>query len=120
MTARISRRGHAPAYRAPLHEGVITTRLQGHEAGPTDRFWVGHSTYPPGSRALTSATVAETVYVCLAGELDLTVEEQGATWTQTLGAGDCAHLTEATVRSVVNTSEQEAELLVIVATPQHD
>ena len=46
MSARIVRAADAPAYDPPLHTGVEARRLQGLEAGETDRFWVGLSTYP--------------------------------------------------------------------------
>src|SRR5262245_44896537 len=117
MTARITRLATAPTYTAPLHEGVLTRRLQGHEAGQTDAFWVGHSTYPPGSRALTSPAVAETVYVCVAGRLELTVEDGATAVTSTLGAGDSVHLTAGTIRGLANRSDADAYLLVVIAQP---
>jgi quercetin dioxygenase-like cupin family protein len=120
MAARITRAAEAPAYVAPLHEGVVTNRLQGIEAGPTEAFWVGNSVYPPGSRALTAPTAAETVYVCLAGELVLRVTDGDTQTTTTLYAGDSAHMPRGTVRSVDNESTDDARLLVVIAVPRPD
>ena len=120
MGARITRAAEAPRYDPPLHEGVAAVRLQGHEAGPTRAFWVGRSAYPPGAAARTSPTAEETVYVCLAGELALTVGEGGASTTTVLRAGDSVHLPKGTVRSVVNASGTDADLLVVIANPPPD
>src|SRR3954471_24940786 len=54
MTARITRAETAPPYFPAHHEGVAAYRLQGHESGPTERFWVGLSVYEPGGRATAS------------------------------------------------------------------
>jgi hypothetical protein len=119
MTARIMLAGQAPAYHPPLHEGVEAVRLQGMEAGPTDRFWVGHSTYAPGGAAQLSPTAEETVYLVLGGELVLSVPQegpdQGRGLEQVLRVGDSVHMTRGTVRSVVNRSSAPAQLLVIIA-----
>ena len=113
MSARIVRAADAPAYHPPLHTGVQARRLQGLEAGETDRFWVGLSTYPPESSADTSPTAQETVYVVLDGTLVLTVDGG----EHELGGGDSVHLPRGTVRSVANRSEEPARLLVVIATP---
>jgi quercetin dioxygenase-like cupin family protein len=111
---RITRAGAAPAYAPPLHSGVAALRLQGHEAGPTEGFWVGLSTYEPGGEASESPTAGETVYVLLDGTLDVT--SGGA--TETLRPGDSVHLPQGTVRSVRNNSGQPARLLVVIGTPR--
>lgn len=116
MTARIVRAAEAPEYHPPLHTGVNARRLQGLEAGPTERFWVGLSTYPPGSSANTSPTAQETVYLVTEGSLVLTVEDA----EHQLRAGDSVHMPRGTVRSVTNTSGADAQLLVIIATPQDE
>jgi quercetin dioxygenase-like cupin family protein len=106
VTARIVRGADAPAYHPPRHTDVEARRLQGHEAGPTERFWVGESRYPPGGSAERSPAAEETVYVVLEGELTLTLE-----------AGDSVHLPKGETRSVENTSDDDARLLVVIATP---
>lgn len=115
MSARITRGDQAPPYSPPLHDGVDARRLQGHEAGPTDAFWVGLSVYEPGGAAQKSPAAQETVYVVVDGELELTVEADGI--HETLRPGDSAHLPKGTVRSVVNQSDAPARLLVVIANP---
>lgn len=115
MGARITRGEAAPPYSPPLHDGVDARRLQGHEAGPTDAFWVRVSVYEPAGAAQTSPAAQETVYVVLDGELELTVEADGI--AETLRSGDSAHLPKGTVRSVVNRTGIPARLLVVIANP---
>jgi quercetin dioxygenase-like cupin family protein len=115
MTTRITRADAAPSYAPPRHDGVDARRLQGLEAGPTDRFWVGLSVYHPGGTAQTSPAAQETVYVVLDGELVLTVEDDGI--EEVLRAGDSVHLPEGTVRQVENRGDGTARLLVVIATP---
>jgi len=113
MTARITRADAAPRYHPPRHDGVEAYRLQGHEAGPTETFWVGLSIYQPGGQAITSAAGQETVYVVLDGEL--TIDADGV--IHVLGRHDSVHLTKGTVRSVRNECDTPATLLVTIANP---
>ncbi len=113
MTARITRADGAPGYSAPGHEGVSARRLQGHEAGRTENFWIGMSVYEPGGHAKTAPAPQETVYVVLDGELTLEADEQ----TTVLRRHDSAHLPAGTVRSVANRSDRPATLLVTIAMP---
>jgi quercetin dioxygenase-like cupin family protein len=116
MVARITRATGAPRYHPPKHEDVTAYRLQGHEAGPTDRFWVGLSVYQPGGRATEAPAGQETVYVVLDGEL--TVRADGT--DVVLGQHDSVHLSRGTVRSVYNHGSAPATLLVAIATPAGD
>ena len=113
MPVRITRADAAPPYSPPLHEGVAARRLQGHEAGPTERFWVGLSVYAPGGRARTAPTAEETVYTTLDGELVLSADGR----EETLRRHDSAHLAKGTVRSIENRSAAPATLLVVIANP---
>jgi uncharacterized cupin superfamily protein len=115
VAARITRADAAPPYSPPLHSGVDACRLQGLEAGPTERFWVGLSVYSPGGAASLSPTAQETVYVVLEGELELAVPAEDV--RETLRPGDSVHLPQGTVRSVTNVSGAAARLLVVLATP---
>ncbi|MGF7239468.1 MAG: cupin domain-containing protein [Frankia sp.] len=113
MTARITRLAAAPAYDAPGHVDVDAVRLQGREAGPTERFWVGLSVYRPGGLAERSVAREETVYVVLDGEVTLIVDGVAST----LAAGDSVHLPRGTLREVRNQTDQPARLLVTMAIP---
>jgi mannose-6-phosphate isomerase-like protein (cupin superfamily) len=110
---RVVRLADAPAYPAALHHGVGTLRLQGHEAGPTDRFWVGLSYYLPAGGADLAPAREETVYLVLDGELAVTTGGR----TETLGRYDSIHLPKGTERQVDNRSNRPATLLVIIAQP---
>ena len=110
---RITTADQAPPYHPPLHQDVQAVRLQGHEAGPTSRFWVGRSRYLPGGRAQEAPTAEETVYVVLDGELVLSTDGQDST----IRAGDSVHLPKGTVRSLENRSGKDASLLVVIAMP---
>lgn len=111
---RITPFADAPAYHPPLHYGVDCRRLQGHEAGPTDRFWVGLSIYEPGGVADESAATEETVYTVLDGEL--TIFHAGA--PHVLKRYDSVHLARGEMRSLVNTGNAPATLLVAIAMPR--
>lgn len=107
----VTRVAEAPMYVAPGHHGVCTSRLQGLEAGHTDRFWVGVSLYHPGGFVEMAPTREETIYVVLAGELVVTTEEAETV----LRRLDSIRLTKGEVRSVINRSDNVALLMVTVA-----
>lgn len=107
----LTRVAEAPTYVAPGHHGVCTSRLQGLEAGHTDRFSVGVSLYHPGGFAEMAPTREETIYVLLAGELVVTTEESETV----LGRLDSIRLAKGEVRSVHNRSDHVALLMVTVA-----
>lgn len=109
---RVTRLATAPAYTAPLHHAVSTLRLQGHEAGPTERFWVGLSYYLPGGSADRAPTREETVYLVLDGEVAITAGGR----TDILAQYDSVHLPKGTERAVDNRTNRPATLLVIIAT----
>jgi uncharacterized cupin superfamily protein len=110
----LTRASEAPGYTAPLHHDVYTMRLQGHEAGPTERFWIGLSVYESGGIAERAATPEEMVYVVLDGELVVTADG-----TETvLGCLDSVHFAKGEVRSIQNRSDRAALLLVTCAHPK--
>lgn len=111
---RITRFDAAPSYSPPLHTGVDCVRLQGHEAGPTEAFWVGLSVYHPGGAAQASPAMEETIYTVLDGELVVTADGR----EETLRRYDSVHLAKGQVRSVDNRSAAPATLLVTIATPR--
>jgi uncharacterized cupin superfamily protein len=112
----LTRASEAPVYAVPLHHDVCAVRLQGHEAGPTERLWVGLSTYRPGGIAQTAPVNEETVYIVIDGELVVTADG-----TETLlGRFDSVHFARGEARSVENRSGREAVLLVVIAHPQEE
>jgi quercetin dioxygenase-like cupin family protein len=111
---RITRHASAPGYAPPAHHDVTALRLQGHEAGPTERFWVGLSSYLPGGGADESPVPEETVYVVLDGTLVLQADGH----EEELGPLDSAHLAKGTVRRLDNRTARPATLLVVIANPR--
>lgn len=111
---RVTRYAAAPTYSPPLHVDVTCKRLQGHEAGPTQHLWVGHSVYGPGGAASASATLEETIYTVLDGEIVVSASGR----EETLRALDSVHLPKGTVRSVENRSDRDASILVTIALPR--
>ncbi|KAA1249544.1 cupin domain-containing protein [Mycobacterium simiae] len=110
----VTRVSQAPEYTAALHRDVLTVRLQGYEAGPTERFWVGLSTYRPGGIADLSAVQEEAVYVVIEGEL--VVRSEG---TETvLSRLDSVYFAKGEVRTLENRCDREALLLVAIAHSQ--
>ncbi|CAM4215139.1 hypothetical protein MB901379_02354 [Mycobacterium basiliense] len=110
----VTRASQAPTYVAAAHHDVDTVRLQGHEAGHTERFWVGVSRYRPGAEAEWTATREETVYVVLDGELIIATADSETV----LGRLDSVHFAKGEVRSIHNRSDRDALLLVTIAHPE--
>ncbi len=113
---KVTRVSEAPTYVAAAHHNVCTARLQGFEAGHTERFWVGLSLYRPGGIAEKAAVREETVYVVLDGELVVSTGERETV----LGRLDSIHLAKGEVRSIQNRSGHEALMLVTIAHPQEE
>jgi mannose-6-phosphate isomerase-like protein (cupin superfamily) len=101
----------AVTYDPPGHHGVLARRIQGREMGGPRSFTVGISGYAPGSTVDQGPTAAETVYVVLGGELEVTVAGHGPV---RLGPNDSLHLDRGEVRSVRNTQPHPATLLVVL------
>jgi uncharacterized cupin superfamily protein len=112
----LTRAADAPGYAVALHDGVRAVRLQGHEAGPTERLWVGLSTYHPGGIAQTAPAKEETVYIVIDGELVVTADGTSTV----LGRYDSVHFARGEVRSIENRSSREAVLLVVIAHPHEE
>jgi uncharacterized cupin superfamily protein len=112
----LTRASQAPAYTAPWHHAVSTVRLQGHEAGRTERFWVGVSTYRPGGIAENAAAREESVYVVLDGALVVSTENA----EMVLGRLDSVRFAKGEMRSIENRSSRDAVLLVVIAHPRKE
>ncbi|WP_410874613.1 cupin domain-containing protein [Nocardia sp. A7] len=108
------RAAQAVPYQAHGHTGVDSRRLQGSEVGGPDKAAVSVSTYLPGSAVAASPTAADTIYVVLAGELELNGHLGEASLT--LAAHDSVFLPRGEVRSLRNRTAENAMLLVVLLT----
>ena len=59
----------APAYQAPGHINMSMLRLQGLEASPAERLWLGASHLLPGVGTTLDTSPLEKTYVGLEGEV---------------------------------------------------
>ena len=93
---------------------MTALRLQGHDASPTQNFWVGLSHLLPGGGAEMSASPLERVYVVLSGGGDRhdigRLDGAESARFLLLGAGE--------TRSIVNASNLPASMLVIMPYPE--
>lgn len=106
----------APHYSAPGHSLMSMRRLQGREAGPSDKLWIGCSVVEPGGGTTLSASDAEKFYVVLDGCLEVTVETQGGgTVTETLRAKDSCRIAPGEARLLANRGETPATVLLVMA-----
>ena len=110
----VTRLADARPYEAAKHFGMTGLRLQGHEASPSQNFWVGLSHFLPGGGAEMSASPLERVYVVLSGEVTVTTAE-GAT---VLKAHDSCRLGGGETRAILNASNLPASMLVIMPYPE--
>lgn len=108
----ITRIGDAKPYEAPKHFNMIARRLQGLDASGAEHCSVAFSTFEPGGGADAGATPFEKIYVVLSGEIVVTVE----TGSFTLGKYDSCRIEPDENRTMLNESDEAAEVLVIVPT----
>jgi quercetin dioxygenase-like cupin family protein len=111
---QVTRLADAKPYEAPKHFGMTALRLQGHDASPTQNFWVGLSHLLPGGGAEMTASPLERVYLVLSGEVTVTTSE-GST---VLKAHDSCCIGPGEARSVGNATNLPASMLVIMPYPE--
>jgi len=108
---RVTRFGEAQGYVAANHHGCDAVRLQGIDVSPVTSFWLGVSNFAPGGGADWDTTSAEKVYLVLEGEV--TVETEGE--SVTLHAMDSVFLAANERRRIINESESNAVMAVVIA-----
>lgn len=109
----ITRLDEAAPYVAANHHDMVALRLQGHDASPTDNFWVGLSHFLPGGGAERSATPIEKVYVVVDGQLTFVTDDG----EHVLGPLDSCRCAPGEARTVENRSNRVASMLVIMPYP---
>jgi quercetin dioxygenase-like cupin family protein len=110
----VTRLPDARPYEAPKHFDMRGLRLQGFDASPAENFWVGLSCFLPGGGAESDATPIEKVYVVLEGTVTVTTDEGSVK----LHALDSCHLRAGERRSIINTTNLPASMLVVMPYPK--
>jgi uncharacterized cupin superfamily protein len=105
----VTRLEKAPAYtpQAP-HIDMRCLRLQGHEAGPSDKLWLGLSHLLPGGHTSLDGSAVEKHYVVLEGEVTVVTEDGEAT----LKAWDSCRLAPGEKRRLENRTNRSASILL--------
>ena len=111
----VTRFSRAPQYFPPNHEGMRCVRLQGHEAGASDRVWLGMSTIEPGGHTDLRASEVEKHYVVVQGELTIVAQTpHGPAEEQVLHAYDSVRLAPHEARQLINRSSAPAMVLLVM------
>lgn len=111
---QVTRIGEAAPYEAPKHFDMRGLRLQGWDVSDAKGFWVGLSHFLPGGGAESDATPLEKVYVVVDGTVTVTTDEGDTE----LGPLDSCHLAPGERRSIVNTTNRPASMLVVMPYPE--
>jgi uncharacterized cupin superfamily protein len=104
----VTRLEKAPAYFPPNHHDMRCLRLQGHEAGPSDKLWLGLSHLLPGGHTSLDGSAVEKHYVVLEGEVTVVTEDGEAT----LKAWDSCRLAPGEKRRLENRTNRPASILL--------
>ena len=107
-------RADAPAYKAPGHDGMRMSRLQGKEAGPSDTVWVGLSEIDPGGRTSMAAASVEKFYVVLDGELEVHTTGSQGVGVAHLNRLDSCRIAPGEGRQLLNASAAPCTVLLIM------
>lgn len=105
----VTRKNQAKPYAAAKHHGMSAFRLQGLDASPAERLWVGLSQFLPGGGAESAASPSEKVYIVLEGEITVTTKAGAVT----LQAMDSILIEANEERTVENRSVDVARMLVV-------
>jgi uncharacterized cupin superfamily protein len=104
----VTRLADAPAYFPPNHVDMRCLRLQGHEAGPSDKLWLGLSHLLPGGHTSLDGSAVEKHYVVLEGEVTVVTENGEAT----LQTWDSCRLAPGEKRRLENRTNRPASILL--------
>jgi uncharacterized cupin superfamily protein len=104
----VTRFEQAPAYEAPGHADMRMLRLQGREAGPAERLWIGVSHLLPGGGTTLDASPQEKMYVVLEGEVVVSNGGEEAT----LGRWDSCRIAPGEGRQLSNRTNRMAAILL--------
>jgi hypothetical protein len=108
----LTRIADAPAYFPPNHVDMRCLRLQGKEAGPSDRLWLGMSQLLPGGGTTLEGSAVEKHYVLIEGELTIRTELDGVMSEQRLQRLDSCRIAPGEKRQLFNHSNLPAMILL--------
>lgn len=112
---QITRFAEAHAYAAPKHFDMRSLRLQGFEASASTFAWAGLSHFLPGGGAQMDASPLEKIYVVLAGEV--TIELDDGT-RHVLRELDSCFIPGKEARAIRNYGNAVATMLVVMPHPE--
>lgn len=111
----VMRFAEAPSYDAPGHLDMAMRRLQGREAGPADRLWLGVSIIEPDGGTTLEASPFEKFYVVLDGQVSIS---NGHEEVQ-LSAWDSCRIAPHEARRLLNRSDSPASVLLAMPLPDN-
>ena len=109
----VVRFAEAPAYEAPGHLDMAMLRLQGREAGPADRLWLGVSIIAPDGGTTLDASGLEKFYVVLDGKVSISNGKQEVH----LSRWDSCRIAPHEARQLRNRSGNPATILLAMPLP---
>jgi len=107
----VTRFAEARPYHPPKHHGMTALRLQGLEASSADFAWAGLSHILPGGGAEMDAGPTGKIYVVVAGEVTVTLDDGSSA---VLGPLDSCFIPAGEARAVVNAGNAVASMLVVM------
>lgn len=113
---QITRINEAQTYQAPNHDGMTCFRLQGKEAGPSEKMWMGMSVIEPGGQTGLDGSPSEKIYFVLEGELSVICETpNGAQSETTLYKNDSCTFLAGEKRQLKNVSNSAVKVLLAMS-----
>ena len=113
---QITRINEAKTYQAPNHNDMTCYRLQGKEAGPSEKMWMGMSVIEPGGQTGLDGSPSEKIYFVLEGELSLVCETPNGLQSETtLHPNDSCTFLAGEKRQLKNLSNSVVKVLLIMS-----
>lgn len=109
----VTRLKDAQFYFPPEHHDMRCLRLQGHEAGPAEKLWLGMSQLLPGGHTSLDASPLEKYYVVLEGELTIENAEERVV----LGQWDSCRIAPGEKRALKNETNRTVTVLLSMPLP---
>jgi mannose-6-phosphate isomerase-like protein (cupin superfamily) len=113
---QITRFNEAQTYQAPNHDGMTCYRLQGKEAGLSEKMWMGMSVIEPGGHTGLDGSPSEKIYFVLEGELSVVCETpDGQGSEMKLYANDSCTFLAGEKRQLKNLSNATVKVLLVMS-----